>query len=79
MAVIISFLLQVTIIYVPFFQVIFKTVPLSLYDWARIIGLTSLGLLVPPRLFHSKDHVEDEEPKEPEKPLPLAQPAPIQT
>jgi hypothetical protein len=48
------------IIYIPFFQIIFETVPLGLYDWMRIMLLASLGLLVPPGLFHSRTHLKEE-------------------
>jgi Ca2+-transporting ATPase len=34
----IAILLQIAVIYVPFLQVAFKTYPLSLRDWAIILG-----------------------------------------
>jgi len=53
-SVLFSVLLQIIIIYVPFFQIMFKTVPLNIYDWAKIILLSSSGLLVLPEIFMRK-------------------------
>jgi Ca2+-transporting ATPase len=55
-AVIISILLQIMIVYVPFFQEIFHLTALSLMDWILIILFSSLGLLAMPEIFmrHSK-------------------------
>ena len=49
-----SVVLQFMVLYVPFFQVMFKTVPLNVYDWAKILVLSSLGLLVLPEVFMKK-------------------------
>jgi P-type Ca2+ transporter type 2C len=46
-AVILSFIFQLLMIYAPFMQNVFKTVPLSLTHWVVIIGLASTSLLVP--------------------------------
>lgn len=43
-AAIISFLLQMMVVYVPFFQGVFKTEALSLSDWLLVIGISSLPL-----------------------------------
>ncbi len=45
-AVIISFLLQLMIIYVPFFQAIFNTVSLSLKDWGVCLLVSSSVLII---------------------------------
>jgi Ca2+-transporting ATPase len=49
-----SILLQILIIYVPFLQPLFQTVPLTASDWMRILVLSSLGLLVLPEVFMKK-------------------------
>jgi Ca2+-transporting ATPase len=53
-SVLFSILLQVMIIYVPFLQIMFQTVPLSLWDWAKILVFSSLGLLILPEVFMRK-------------------------
>jgi Ca2+-transporting ATPase len=40
----ISFLLQMMVVYIPFFQTIFKTEPLMAFDWCMIIAISSLPL-----------------------------------
>ena len=40
----VSFLLQMVVVYVPFLQSIFKTEPLSLFDWLLVVGISSLPL-----------------------------------
>lgn len=49
-----SILLQILIIYVPFLQPMFQTVPLTASDWLRILALSSLGFLVLPEVFMKK-------------------------
>jgi P-type Ca2+ transporter type 2C len=41
---IISFSLQMSVVYVPFLQVIFKTMPLSLFDWVMVLVISSFPL-----------------------------------
>ncbi len=45
-AVLSTIILQLAAIYIPFMQTAFRTVPLSLYDWAMIIPLASTTLIV---------------------------------
>jgi P-type Ca2+ transporter type 2C len=40
----VSFLLQMVVVYVPFLQRIFKTVPLGGFDWAFVLGVSSFPL-----------------------------------
>ncbi len=47
-----SFLLQIVVIYTPFFQNIFQTVPLNLFDWGMIAIFGVTALLISPRLFN---------------------------
>ena len=44
-AVISSMILQLAVVYVPFLQPVFDTVPLSLTDWLIIIGISSSALI----------------------------------
>jgi len=37
--------LQLIVIYVPFMQALFGTVPLSLVDWVLVLSLSSLGMI----------------------------------
>ncbi len=39
-----SFVLQMMVIYTPFFQKVFKTVPLGLFDWVLVITISSFPL-----------------------------------
>ena len=39
-----SFLLQMAVVYVPFFQVVFKTEPLRVIDWIMVVVVSSLPL-----------------------------------
>lgn len=50
-AVVITLLLQAMVIYVPFFNSVFGTVPIGLADWILIILVCSSGLLLSPRIF----------------------------
>lgn len=45
-AVMISIIIQVAVIYLPPFQIIFGTVPLLGIDWLKIIGISSLGFIL---------------------------------
>lgn len=53
-AVILTFLLHLSIIYIPQLSSLFSTVPLGLADWGIIIGLSLTGLLVLPEIFIRK-------------------------
>ncbi len=53
-SVVASIILQLVILYVPLFQEMFHTVPLGVYDWAKVLALSSLGLLVLPEVFMKK-------------------------
>jgi Ca2+-transporting ATPase len=44
-ATLISFLLQMAVVYVPFLQTVFKTQPLNLFDWAMVVIISSFPLL----------------------------------
>jgi len=37
--------MQLAIIYIPFLQPLFKTIPLGLYDWAIILPASLTGLI----------------------------------
>jgi Ca2+-transporting ATPase len=50
-SIIFSVVLQLFVIYVPFIQLLFGTVPLGLFDWLKILVFSSLGLFVFPELF----------------------------
>jgi Ca2+-transporting ATPase len=50
-AVIISVILQIMIIYVPVLQEVFHLTALNFVDWARVIMLSSLGILAMPEIF----------------------------
>jgi Ca2+-transporting ATPase len=51
LAVVVSFLLQLAVIYVPFLQPMFESVPLNLTDWLIILAMSFTGLLVLPEVF----------------------------
>jgi Ca2+-transporting ATPase len=53
--IILTILLQVAIIYVPFFQPLFGTVPITLGDWGKIMFLGSLALVVSPKFFLKRE------------------------
>jgi Ca2+-transporting ATPase len=44
-ATLISFVLQMSVVYVPFLQVVFKTKPLGWFDWAMVLTISSFPLL----------------------------------
>lgn len=46
-----SILLQLVILYVPFLQILFQTVPLGLYDWLKVLLLSGSALLILPEVF----------------------------
>ncbi len=50
-AVLISFILQIVIIYVPLFQGIFHLTALNLLDWVKVLLFSSLGLLAMPEIL----------------------------
>jgi Ca2+-transporting ATPase len=39
-------LLQLTLVYVPFMQIIFDTVPLSLAQWGLVVGVSAPIILI---------------------------------
>jgi Ca2+-transporting ATPase len=43
-AALVSFVLQMVVVYTPFLQIIFKTEPLGLFDWVLVIIISSLPL-----------------------------------
>jgi Ca2+-transporting ATPase len=56
-AVVLSFLLQLAVIYVPFLQRLFKTVPLTGSDWLIVLGISVWGLLIVPEVFGARKGV----------------------
>ena len=44
LAALISFFLQMSVIYIPFLQKIFKTAPLGLFDWVLVVTISSFPL-----------------------------------
>ena len=50
-AVLASFVLTVSLCYIPVLQLMFGTVPLELYDWIWILATSSLGFTVLPEVF----------------------------
>jgi len=53
-SIIVSIVLQFFIIYVPFLQAIFGTVPLGFWDWIKIFIFSGLGFFVFPQIFMRK-------------------------
>jgi len=51
LAVVLSFLLQLAVLYIPFLQPLFRTVPLNASDWLIILAIASSGLLILPEVF----------------------------
>ncbi len=60
-AVVLSILMQAMIIYVPFFQPLFRTVPLTLTDWVKVVLLGSLALALSPKFFLGSNQDKSEE------------------
>ena len=58
LAVIISILLQLLIIYIPYLQAVFHTTPLDAVDWIKILLLSIPGLLILPSLFNPKSSMK---------------------
>ena len=54
LSVALSIFLQLAILYIPFLQTLFQTVPLGLYDWLKIILLSGSALLILPEVFMKK-------------------------
>jgi Ca2+-transporting ATPase len=54
-AVILSIILQISIIYIPIFQSVFKTVPLTIIDWIKIILFSIPALFVFPEVLMNKE------------------------
>jgi Ca2+-transporting ATPase len=50
-AVALSFLLQLAVVYIPFLQSLFQTVPLNARDWGIVLTIATLGLLILPEVF----------------------------
>jgi Ca2+-transporting ATPase len=44
-ATLISFALQMAVVYIPFLQTVFKTQPLGLFDWVMVLVISSFPLL----------------------------------
>lgn len=40
----ISFFLQMSVVYIPFLQKVFKTEPLGLFDWVLVLAIASFPL-----------------------------------
>ena len=51
LAIIVSFILQLFIIYTPVLQAIFNVVPLSIGDWATVFAFSAIALLIMPEVF----------------------------
>jgi Ca2+-transporting ATPase len=51
LAVILSLMLQLAVVYVPFLQPLFKTVPLNASDWLIILAIATSGLLILPEVL----------------------------
>jgi Ca2+-transporting ATPase len=51
LAVAVSFALQLAVVYIPFLQPLFETVPLTVSDWLIVLVIASSGLLIVPEVF----------------------------
>jgi len=54
LSVMFSILLQILVLYLPFLQAMFQTVPLNAFDWLKVLFFSSLGFLVLPEVFMKK-------------------------
>ena len=54
LAVTLSLFLQLLVIYIPFLRVVFETSSLGLKEWMIVLGASSGGLLLYPKLFEKK-------------------------
>ncbi len=54
-AVAISGILTASLCYIPLFQLMFETTPLSFYDWVWVLTVSLLGLIVFPEIFIKKE------------------------
>jgi Ca2+-transporting ATPase len=54
-AVAISGILTASLCYIPLFQLMFETSPLSIYDWIWVLTVSLLGLIVFPEIFIKKE------------------------
>jgi Ca2+-transporting ATPase len=52
LAVLFSFILQLCFIYLPFFNTLFQTTPLNLFEMFLVLFFASFGLLIRPKWFH---------------------------
>lgn len=62
-SIIVSIILQFFVIYVPFLQAVFGTVPLGFWDWIKIFIFSCVGFFVFPQIFmrktiHSIDYTD---------------------
>jgi len=53
-AVITSFLLTISLCYIPIFQLMFSTVPLGPFDWIWVFAISNLGFIVLPEVFMNR-------------------------
>jgi len=51
LAAVVSLLLQLAVIYIPFLQPLFQTVGLNVSDWLIVLAIASSGLLILPEVF----------------------------
>jgi Ca2+-transporting ATPase len=58
-AVLLSVILTLATIYVPFMAALFQTVPLDLFDWALILGTSSAALLIPSSKIFGRYRLEN--------------------
>lgn len=52
LAILISFALQLIIIYTPMLQAIFNVVPLNINDWIMVTMFSAIALIIMPEIFH---------------------------